>query len=71
MQLQAMGVVPGIPDCIFIWAGKAWGFEFKTPTGTVSPAQKLVHSTWAEQGIQVFIVRSVEDFILAIKKIVT
>lgn len=69
VKLQAMGVVAGVPDCIMMWRGTAYGFEFKTPIGVVSPAQKLVHSTW-EGHCEVFIVRSLQQFQQIVEKIV-
>ncbi len=62
MQLKASGVVAGIPDCILIQRGLAYGFEFKTNNGTVSPAQEKVHKAWLEDGTPVYIIRSVEEF---------
>lgn len=59
---KASGVVAGIPDCILIQRGLAYGFEFKTPTGTVSSAQDKVHKAWLEDGTPVYIIRSVEEF---------
>ena len=62
MQLKASGVVPGIPDMVFVWKGRAYGFEFKTPVGVLSSAQREVHAIWNGQGIPVVVVRSVEEF---------
>ena len=62
MQLKASGVVAGVPDFVLLWKGKAYGFELKTPTGTVSDAQAAVHFAWRGQGVDVFVVRSVEEF---------
>lgn len=71
MQLKASGVVPGVPDLILMWKGKAYGFEFKTITGTVSHAQMQVHEAWKEQGIEVKVIRSVEEFKHSIGGIIT
>lgn len=62
MQLKASGVVAGIPDCILISHGRAFGFEFKTITGSVSPAQIKVHQAWAQDGTPVYIIRTYEQF---------
>ncbi|MGV6945017.1 VRR-NUC domain-containing protein [Sphingobacterium kyonggiense] len=70
MQLKASGVVAGIPDCILINHGKAYGFEFKTPTGTVSPVQKQVHQTWSEDGTPVWVIRTFEEFTVAITSLI-
>lgn len=69
MQLKAQGVVAGIPDILFIWKGTVYPFEFKTGTGNLSPAQIDIHSTWKGQGIETMIVRSPEEFVLHIEKI--
>ncbi len=61
-QLKASGVVAGIPDMILIHKGRAFGFEMKTLTGSVSPAQQLVHQSWAEDGTPVYIIRTFEEF---------
>lgn len=69
-QLKASGLTPGIPDCILIWAGRAYGFEFKTDTGVVSPVQVQVHEAWKAQAVDVFIVRSLQQFQQIVEKIV-
>lgn len=62
-QLKASGLTAGIPDCILVWSGgRAYGFEFKTEIGVVSPVQKLVHEAWKGQGVAVYIVRSFDEF---------
>ncbi len=64
MQLKASGVVPGIPDCLFISPinQKTYGFEFKTEKGLTSFNQQKIHHKWQNAGIEVFIIRSVEQF---------
>lgn len=68
-QLKASGVVAGVPDCVFMWQGKGYGFEFKTEAGTLSPIQKVVHAAWAGHA-DVFVIRTFEEFKLIIEKIV-
>lgn len=58
---RAIGVVSGEPDMILIWAGKAYGFELKTDTGTVSESQVACHQAWQSQLTPVFVIRSVEE----------
>jgi hypothetical protein len=70
MQLKASGVVPGIPDLLFIWHGQLHAFELKTATGTVSDAQAEVHFTWNDHGVFVHIVRTLESFQEHVKKII-
>nr|MBC7612939.1 VRR-NUC domain-containing protein [Pseudopedobacter sp.] len=70
MQLKASGVIAGVPDIIFLWMGKAYGFEFKTDIGSVSPIQVKIHKVWELQGIPVHVIREPETFINIIKSIV-
>ena len=70
MQLKASGVVPGVPDIIFLWNGKAYGFEFKTITGVLSPAQSKIHSIWQGQNVPVYVIRDDETFIAHIRGII-
>lgn len=70
MQLKASGVIAGIPDCLFVPKGKVYGFEFKTHTGNLSLAQSKIHSIWTEQSIQVFVIRSPEEFYNQISPII-
>jgi|GEM_PF-488724 len=67
---QSIGVVAGIPDMILLDSGSAFGFELKTETGTLSPAQKEVHKVWAEDGTPVWVIRSFEEFINVIVTII-
>jgi hypothetical protein len=71
MQLKASGVVPGVPDLVLLWKGRAYGFELKTPTGKVSEAQEAVHFAWKGQGVQVEVVRSVDQFKNILSKILS
>lgn len=70
MQLKAQGVVAGIPDMLFIWKGKLYAFEFKTSNGKLSQAQMKVHTTWTDHGAEPFIVRSPDEFVSLIGKII-
>lgn len=70
MQLKASGVIAGIPDCLFVPGGKIYGFEFKTHTGRTSQVQDSIHATWSKQGIEVYIIRSPEEFYAAICPII-
>jgi hypothetical protein len=69
MKLKATGLVPGIPDLIFLWNGKVYGFELKTEKGVLSPKQKEIHEIWAANGICVYIVRTLAEVIEIIEKI--
>src|SRR5665811_420123 len=39
MQRKAVGLIAGVSDCLFIWNGTVFCFEFKTLKGRQSPAQ--------------------------------
>ena len=69
-QLKASGLVAGEPDLILVWSCKVYGFEVKTETGTLSLSQKEVHKAWKTQGIDVYIIRSVDDGIQLISDII-
>lgn len=61
ITLKATGLIPGIPDLLLVWP-RLIGFELKTSTGTVSTTQKRIHDIWREKGIEVYVVRTFEDF---------
>lgn len=67
MQLKASGVIAGIPDCLWLVNGTVVAFEFKTTTGVVSPQQVEVHEAWAAAGYEVYIIRTFEEFELAVR----
>lgn len=66
---RASGVVPGIPDMIWLHFGRVYGFELKTDTGTVSIEQEKVHAVWREDGTPVYIIRSLEEFQTIVERI--
>jgi hypothetical protein len=68
--LKAKGVVAGVPDYVFNYAGKVYYFELKTTIGVISPAQKMVHEALRAQDFEVFIIRNFETFKNIIKSIV-
>ncbi len=69
MNLKATGTTAGIPDMIFLWDSKAYGFELKTEKGVLSPAQIKIHRIWASNGIPVYIIRTLAEGILIIENI--
>jgi hypothetical protein len=72
IALKATGVVAGIPDLMLINKGRVIGIEMKTTQeqSKLSPAQERVHKAWKDQGIDVFVVRSFEEFKELIKSII-
>ena len=67
--LKATGVTAGIPDLLCLY-GKPMGIEFKTRIGIVSPTQEKLHGIWRKNGIDVYVVRSIDEFKLLIQKII-
>lgn len=61
-KLKATGLVAGIPDLIFVNAGKTIFFELKTEKGVLSDKQKLIHYTFLNEGFPVYLIRSFEQF---------
>ena len=60
--MKAMGVIPGVADTIFLWEGKAYFLEFKTPDGRQSAAQREWQRTVEVQGFRYEIIRDFEEF---------
>ena len=65
-KLKATGLTPGIPDIICLLNGPI-GFEFKTDTGKLSPAQVRIHEIWSRAGIPVHVVRSSDEAMKILK----
>ena len=51
MQRKAVGLISGVADCLFIWRGSLYCFEFKTSKGRQSPAQIEWQVKVNQQGI--------------------
>lgn len=62
MQRKAVGLISGVSDCLFIWRGRLYCFEFKTETGRQSAAQIEWEKKVVEHGISYGIVRSLGQF---------
>jgi hypothetical protein len=48
--LQGTGVVAGVPDLIWVRAGKMYGLEVKSKTGRLSEAQMVVQGAMNDAG---------------------
>ena len=63
VPVKLQGGVTGTPDRLFLLpGGKTLLVEFKSPTGRLSPRQKLVHATYATRGHRVHVVRDTTTF---------
>lgn len=62
MQRKAVGLISGVSDCLFIWRGSIYCFEFKTEIGRQSQAQIEWQTKVNQQGINYYLVRSLEQF---------
>ena len=70
MNRKAVGVVAGVADTIFLWAGEAYLIEFKTPTGRQSAKQKEWQSKAEAAGFWYYIIRSLDEFQNLINEII-
>ncbi len=43
---KAMGMLPGVPDVLFLWKGKLYWIELKVSGGVLSDSQKDLHYNW-------------------------
>ncbi|MEN6386396.1 MAG: VRR-NUC domain-containing protein [Phycisphaerales bacterium] len=71
MQRKAIGLISGVSDCLFIWRGSLYCFEFKTEIGRQSPAQIEWEKKSVEQGAKYYVVRSLPVFIDRIETILS
>lgn len=60
--MKALGVIPGVADTVFLWDGKAYFLEFKTPDGRQSKAQREWQDKINANGFNYFIVREFVQF---------
>jgi hypothetical protein len=67
--MRGAGVVRGVQDLFFLWAGKVYIIEVKTPTGYCSTDQKLVHAVHARQGFMTYLFTNSEDIIRFVETI--
>lgn len=68
-QAKAMGVTTGVSDCIFLWKGKTYFFEFKALNGRQSEKQVWWQSVVEKNGFNYFIVKNFNDFVAFIEPI--
>lgn len=65
MQDKSMGIVPGIPDIVFMHP--RMGIELKSANDTQKPDQKIVQSAWEALGVKYYIAKTMGEY----KEIVT
>ncbi len=59
--LKALGVKPGVPDCIIIYRGRAIFIELKAPKGSLSVVQKDMRDRLTVAGGLWFEARTLEQ----------
>jgi penicillin-binding protein-related factor A (putative recombinase) len=62
MQRKALGLVSGVSDCLFIYRGSVYCFEFKTTTGRQSASQIEWMQKVNNQGVNYYLIRDFETF---------
>ena len=65
-KLKRMGVKPGVPDLLIGWNGAALWVEIKTAEGRQSENQKEFERAALEAGFAYVLVRSLEEFKMAV-----
>ena len=69
-KFKAQGVISGVPDLVFVWNGKTHYIEVKCEKGKLSENQKALHQKWSEQGVSVNVMRTSEEIIRFVTKLV-
>ena len=65
-----LGIIKGRSDMVLYYLGKAIHIELKTETGKQRKDQKEWQSLMESQGFDYYIIRSLEEFIELIEKII-
>lgn len=68
--LRKAGVMPGIPDLIFLYRGCVLPLEIKSRTGKLNPAQIKIHERLTDAGFPPVVVRSLEEAIGEIQQFI-
>lgn len=61
-KLKSTGVVAGVADLLFIYKKRIYCFELKTAKGTQQKVQKQWQQVVENQGVDYFIIRSLDEF---------
>lgn len=67
---KGMGLQEGRSDLVFYFNSRAYMIEMKTEDGSQSPAQERWEKTIKGQGFNYFVVRSKQEFMLLINRII-
>lgn len=67
---KGMGLQEGRSDMVFYFNAKAYMIEFKTEEGAQSPSQLKWEQSIRSQGFKYIVVRSKEEFMLLINKVI-
>lgn len=59
--LNGQGILPGVPDLIFVSKGRAFGLELKSENGSLSGAQRAAHVALRDAGMRVEVARSLDE----------
>jgi penicillin-binding protein-related factor A (putative recombinase) len=70
MQRKATGLCAGVSDCIFIFRGSVFCFEFKTETGRQSQSQIEWMKKVNGQGVNYYLIRNFEQFKTQINELI-
>lgn len=62
MQRKSLGLISGVSDTLFMWKGRTYCFEFKTPIGNQSAAQREWKNKVSNHGFSYDIIRSLDQF---------
>ena len=61
-RLKLEGLLPGVSDLIFLWDGRAYLIEMKTPKGLQRQVQKDWQRKVEENGFNYYLCRCLNDF---------
>jgi len=67
-RLKPLGVRAGHPDLDFIWRGRVFCVELKTPRGALSAIQKQRHRKLEHCGCPVYVCRSLDEVLALLRE---
>ena len=62
-RIKALGAIPGVPDLLICFQGKASWIELKAPDGDLTAIQRNMHDRLRECGCRVEVARSVRQVV--------